>query len=292
MTIKQVLHTGIEKLASSESPELDTEILLAYTLESTKEHLLAHPEQELSDVEEAAFLKAVKKREKGTPISYITGEKEFFGDRFIVTTDVLIPRPETETIIELTLNKTLETFGKDPQINVVDVGAGSGAIAITLAKALHASHVTALDVSEKALDVVYTNLQIHPEAQNINLMQSDLLSRLPAQKLDLVVANLPYLSEEVYRNEPSIQFEPKLALVAKDGGMFFYKQLFTQLASYAHKNTLLSIEIDPHQYDVLKNDLLAHFPEAEIEPILSEDKTCKLGLFAKLNQLDNIEDSG
>lgn len=292
MTIKEALQTGIEKLTSSGSPELDTEILLAHTLESTREHLLAHPEQELSDTEEVAFLKVIKKREKGTPISYITGEKEFFGDTFLVTTDVLIPRPETETIIEFTLSKTLKAFGKDPQINVVDIGTGSGAIAITLAKALHASHVTALDVSEKALDVVYTNLQIHPEAQNINLMQSDILSRFPAQKLDLVVANLPYLSEEVYRNEPSIQFEPKLALVAKDGGMFFYKQLFAQLTSFVHKDTLLSIEIDPHQYDVLKNDLLSHFPKAEIEPILSEDKTCKLGLFAKLNHIDKIEDSG
>lgn len=285
MNIEQSSKYGVEQLqGSSTSPHLDSEILLAHTLNTSREHIFAHPKQELTPEEYAIYSNLINQRCNGTPIAYLVGKKEFFGDKYIVTPDVLIPRPETETILEFTFTKIAKLKKLSNPLHVADIGTGSGAIAITLAKTLNNSLVYASDVSKEALGIAQKNLAIHQEVQNLEIIESNLLDAYPDVKLDLIVANLPYLSEEVYQNEPSIQFEPKEALVAKDNGMFFYKKLFKQLAPFINEKLYLVLEIDPHQYLELRTELLKHFSKSNIEPIYSEDGSCKLGLFAEVIQ--------
>lgn len=284
MNILDNIKNAVSKLEkSSPSPQLDAEILMMHALKVSREHIIAYPEQLLSKKEQEMYSQLISKRETSIPIAYITGTKNFFGEEFIVTKNVLIPRPETETIIEFALQKIYENHLAKKEITIADLGTGSGAIALTLGKILNTAHVTASDISTEALKVVQKNLDTHPEIQNVTTLHSDLLVSYPEKSIDVVMANLPYLSEEVYRTtSKEVHHEPKLALTADNEGMFFYKELFKQLSDHISKKLLLFLEIDPHQYDSLKADLHVHFPKADIYPITSENKECTLGLYAHI----------
>lgn len=189
----------------------DAELLLMHVLNTNKEFLFLHPDMELTQEQENLLLELSTRRKNGEPLAYLTGVKTFFGRNFKVTKDTLIPRPETEELINL----TLELNNQKPLKTILDVGTGSGCIAITLAKELPNAQVFASDISADALNVAKENAQKHNT--QITFFESNLLSNVTG-KFDLIIANLPYVPEDVYQqNFEQLKTEPKLALVDSEG---------------------------------------------------------------------------
>ena len=192
---------------------------MAHILGKERSFLHAHPEYEFSETELAQIRAATERRASGEPLAYILGYKEFYGRIFEVTKDTLIPRPETEDLIT-------EAVALRPK-SVLDVGTGSGCIAITLSKELPSVSISAIDISKEALVVAQENAQKH-HAQ-IAFMQSDLLSNLhKEQKYDLIIANLPYVDKNWTWLGAELSFEPESALFAEDGCLELIKKIILQ----------------------------------------------------------------
>jgi release factor glutamine methyltransferase len=189
----------------------DIELLLMHVLGKSKEFLFLNPDFTLSQEQTVLLTDLVNRRKYGEPLAYLTGSKNFYGRNFKVTKDTLIPRPETEELINLVLklnqNKPLKT--------ILDVGTGSGCIAITLANELPEASIFASDISKEALEIAKENAKTHNA--KITFFESDLLKNIQGH-FDLIIANLPYVPEDVYRqNFEQLKSEPKLALVDNPG---------------------------------------------------------------------------
>lgn len=234
---------------SSHSPELDSMLLLAYTLNTSKEFILSHTTNILSAKELKLFNELISRRARGEPIAYITGHKEFFGLDFIVTPDVLIPRPETEGLVELVLAYLPATYAPPPTL--IDIGTGSGCIAVTLAKERPGTRIIATDVSKKALAIARKNAQIHQTEKQIAFLHSDLLFALPS--FDILIANLPYLTDKQISENPSLTYEPRTALAGGANGFALFKQLVYQIKKMPHPPEAIFLEIDPAQAGDLKS---------------------------------------
>lgn len=198
MTVKDILKTQYLE---------EIELLLMNVLGKSKEFLFLNPDFTLSQEQVNLLTDLVNRRKNGEPLAYITGSKNFYGRNFKVTKDTLIPRPETEELINLVLklNKT------KPIKSILDVGTGSGCIAITLAKELPVASIFASDISKEALEIAKENTKTHNA--KITFFESDLLKNIPDQ-FDLIIANLPYVPEEIYKqNFEQLKNEPRLALV-------------------------------------------------------------------------------
>lgn len=280
MTINQALQFGKKELSHIQTNELDSLVLLSHTLNKSKEYIFTNSKTNLSASEVITFKKHLSQRKKHIPVAYITGKKEFFGRNFEVTKHTLIPRPETEILIEY----FLEYIKKNTKnYSIIDIGTGSGAIAITLAKELPTAHVTALDISDKALETAKKNAQQHT-VKNITVIKSNLLNAIPLDcKPNIIFANLPYLSEAVYEEtQPEIKHEPKIALTAEDNGMSLYKKLFNQIKD-RNISTDLIIEINPEQYNDLTHDATKVFEKIKSHQIRSLDKQHILGIHFEIH---------
>ncbi len=221
---------------SSSTPRLDAEVLLSFVLEEPREHLLAHPEEEVGAKLARRFRKLATKRHQGKPIAHLTGQKEFYGLDFFVNEKVLCPRPETEKLIDLALQ-----YAKNHQVKkVIDIGTGSGCIAISIAKNLPQTEVWASDTSRKALSIAKRNIQ-NLDAKNIKLKKASLLKGLP-KDADLIVANLPYVDKQDSNKLLLVKFEPRKAIFAKEQGLAIYKKLLIQFAQYPNQKTPLLCE--------------------------------------------------
>ncbi len=239
MTIETALNLATDRLhiANSTSARLDAEILLAFTLRVDRTWLHAHNNQELHAEEQTLFEHFITQRTQHYPIAYIVGQREFYGREFTVTPDVLIPRPETEALIEFVLN------GDFFNPTILDVGTGSGAIAITLAAEMPNAIVTASDISPVALEVARKNA-VALDA-NVAFVQSDLLTNIPGQ-YTIIVANLPYV-DRTWPVSPDTIFEPELALFAADHGLALIKRLIVEAKDHLLKNGVLLLELDTRQ---------------------------------------------
>lgn len=239
MTIETALNLATDRLhiANSTSARLDAEILLAFTLRVDRTWLHAHNNQELHAEEQTLFEDLITQRTQHYPIAYIVGQREFYGREFTVTPDVLIPRPETEALIEFVLN------GDFLNPTILDVGTGSGAIAITLAAEMPNAIVTASDISPVALEVARKNA-VALDA-NVAFVQSDLLTNIPGQ-YTIIVANLPYV-DHTWPVSPDTIFEPELALFAADHGLALIKRLIVEAKDHLLKNGVLLLELDTRQ---------------------------------------------
>lgn len=215
-SIKYVLNEAARILAaSSDSAALDAEILLCLTLDKERSHLRAWPDKELQPEHTARFWTLIQERQKGTPIAYITGRREFWSRDFHVTQDVLIPRPDTELLIEL----SLKLIPPDKLIKVIDLGTGSGIIAITLAAERPHANVSATDFSLAALRIAQLNANKH-HTDNIQFYQSNWFANVPDAKFHLIVSNPPYIAEDdVHLKQGDIRFEPQTALCAGEQGL-------------------------------------------------------------------------
>lgn len=212
--------TDYLKKGGSTSPRLDAEVLLAHACGCQRIELYTTFDQEPTEEARVAFRELVRRRNEGTPVAYLVGYKEFYSMQFEVNPDVLIPRPETEHLVVAALDRAKEL---GPQaLRIVDVGTGSGAIAVTVAKHLKTCHITAIDKSPTALAVARRNAEKHQLSEDqITFVESDLLSALPADAtFDLVLSNPPYVSQAEFEQLPITvrNFEPQLALVSGPDG--------------------------------------------------------------------------
>lgn len=224
MRLDGALAQATTRLANEgvESPQLDAELLLAYVLGVNRAAILARPEQQLTPKQLTRYRDLVARRGEREPLAYIVGHREFFGLDFMVDRRVLIPRPETELLVEHSLDIAHRTAAPPAEaqsaapLRIADIGSGSGAIAVTLAVHLPGATVYALDHSADALEVVAENARRHRVAARVHCLQSDLLSALPGP-VDLITANLPYVTTGEWRElAPEIRdHEPRSAL---DGG--------------------------------------------------------------------------
>jgi release factor glutamine methyltransferase len=215
-TIKTQLANATNTLTShSDSPSLDAEVLLGFVLGKPRTYLRAWCDNTLTAQQIAAFNALVQQREQGTPIAYLTGTREFWSRDFTITSDVLIPRPDTELLIEL----SLELIPKNQAVKLIDLGTGSGIIAVTLAAERPNAQVIAVDASLAALNVAKLNAQQH-QLTNIEFYQSDWFTNVPEEQFDLVISNPPYIdSDDEHLQQGDVRFEPKSALISDNKGL-------------------------------------------------------------------------
>ncbi len=227
------------KNAAQTVNRLDAELILAHFLGVERTFLHAHPDAELPIEALQKASHALSRRQKHEPLAYITGTKAFYGRVFHITKDVLIPRPETEVLVRVA--KQLKPA------KIIDVGTGSGCIAVTLAKELPKAQITAVDISENALQIARANAQKHQA--KVEFRQSDLLGAFKnTEKFNLIVANLPYVDQNWDWLSPELQFEPKNALFAKDGGLELIKMIIQQAPKHLEQGGYLLLEADKTQH--------------------------------------------
>ena len=242
---------------------LEAEALLAYALEISRTQVLARPERPLSPEEEAVVSEALRRRLSREPLAYITGHREFFGIDFKVNPSVLIPRPETETLVETAL-KIANEFPGGPELSVVDVGTGSGAIAVCLALRLSSARIFAVDSSSAALNVARTNAETHGVADRITFLEGDLLSHFSGG-VDLITANLPYVrTGELSSLAPEVQQEPTEALDGGQDGLDLVRRMMQQAQHVISGDGVILLEMDHRQAESLRSMGESMFPGAEI----------------------------
>jgi release factor glutamine methyltransferase len=234
LDIRTALRQGTELLSASrtEAPRLTAEVLLCHALDCDRAHLFAHPEQELRQVEWLHYGRYLHERIQGKPTQYITHAQEFYGRKFRVTRDVLIPRPETEHLIEAVLPVGAR--------RIIDVGCGSGAIAITLALET-ATPVISTDISLAALAVAAANAKAL--GARVDLVACDLLAALGNESADLVVSNPPYVSTAADLPREVRHWEPAQALFAGEDGLAIYRRLIPDAARVLAAGGWLALEL-------------------------------------------------
>lgn len=258
MNIRERLLQAEARLQLGPHPERarrDAETLLLHLIGKHRAWLIAHAQDEFGGCTAMGYAALIDRRYAGEPIQYITGECEFYGLPFRVTPAVLIPRPETEHLVEkaIELNR-----GFPARVRILDVGTGSGAIAIALARALPAAHITAIDLSSQALEIAAFNAQRNGVAERIRFLEGDLLSPVVDEHFDLIVSNPPYVP---LTDRPTLavevrEHEPTLALFSGDDGLNVYRRLIPASAHALSSGGSLALEIGCGQSEAIR-DLLA-----------------------------------
>lgn len=228
---------------ASESPALDAEVLLCLVLGKPRVFLRTWPDKWISTSERDSFYNLIKQRQQGMPIAYLTGSKEFWSRDFLVNPDVLIPRPDTELLIEL----SLERLPMDKPSRILDLGTGSGILAVTLAAELPSARIIALDTSLAALKIAQRNADLYA-IESIQFRQSYWFSNiLPDERFDLIVSNPPYIAEDdAHLSLGDLRFEPKNALCAAEQGLGDIRKIIEDAKGYLITGGYLFIE---HGYD-------------------------------------------
>lgn len=247
--------------STSDTPGLDAQVLLAHILGVGRAWVIGHPEAELDDHQEQALENALQRLVAGQPLPYVLGEWEFFGLTLALTPQVLIPRPETELVVE----RALAWLDENPdRRQVVDVGTGSGCIAITLAVNVPDLQVIAIDCSSEVLQVAHNNARRHAVEKRVQLVQSDLMKMLQGS-YDLICANLPYIPTLTLQNLAVYQREPSLALDGGPRGLDLIERLLRQSPSRLARGGLLLLEIEASQGSEVHKLALEAFPGVEVQ---------------------------
>jgi len=244
MQLKQALASAVDRLEAADvgSPRMNAEVLLIFVLGVNRAYLYAHPERELTAEEEIRYDEALAQRSTGMPSQYITGHQEFWGLDFVVSPAVLIPRPETEHLVETVLELAREV----PRPKIMDVGTGSGCVALALAHELKSADVYALDVSTAALEIAHANAARLQLDRRVRFLQSDVLSAVTAiHDFDFVVSNPPYVGfDEADKVQKSVRdFEPRVAVFAGEQGLDVIGPLVRQAHAVLKPGGWLALEI-------------------------------------------------
>jgi release factor glutamine methyltransferase len=253
MTLRQAITAAAAQLAADErlraTAGRDAELLLLHQLGISLAQLLAHPDRELTEEEERFYRQSIRRRAATEPIQYITGQQEFYGIDFRVSPAVLIPRPETEHLVEA----VLQQLSHDEPLQILDVGTGSGILAITLGLHLSHAHITAVDISADAIHVARQNAAAHHVVQRIDFIESDLLAAVPSGLFDAIVSNPPYIptSDRPTLHPEVRDHEPSTALFAGLDGLDIYRRLIPQAFDALKPNGLLALEIGHGQQESL-----------------------------------------
>lgn len=246
MTIKEVLKEAIEILQKEyiDNPISKSKLLLASILKKDKEYLLINENEILIDRVCNEFLLKIKELAKGIPLQYITNSQEFMGMNFFVDENVLIPRPDTEILVE----ETLKIINENKYNTVIDMCTGSGAIAISIAKYSDISKIYAVDISNNALEIAKKNALNNGVSERIEFIKSDMFENIDEIKFDMIVSNPPYIETEVIKTlEKQVQKEPKIALDGGNDGLDFYRRLLISSEKYLNTTGTICMEIGYNQ---------------------------------------------
>jgi release factor glutamine methyltransferase len=250
MNLREALKQAVAELraAGVPSPVLAAELLLMHVVGASRAWVYAHTDDSLDAAAAERYSALIAKRAAGTPTQYLTGIQEFWGMEIEVTPEVLIPRPETEHVVEVTLARLGQERSREP-LRVVDVGTGSGCIALALARELPSASIFATDISPRALAVARRNAAHHGLADRILFVEASLLAPFPPRSLDVVVSNPPYVSRKDAASLPREvrEHEPHLALFAGEEGMEVYPALIAEAAERLVAGGLMVMELG---YDV------------------------------------------
>jgi len=250
MEIKKILPTIVKKLSKQtiiDQPELEAEILLSFILDNNRQFILSNPNYELSDNQTKKLERLLNRRLKGEPIAYIIGHKEFYGLDFSVNKDVLIPRPETELLVDLALGKIEWLLPNFKETNIIDVGTGSGCIPISIAKNITNKDnisISASDISKKALNIARKNAKKHKALIKFN--RSNLLDNIN-DNFHLIIANLPYIHSNQANSIAKLLHHPKLSLDGGKDGLDLIKKLINQSKEKLTEKGTILLEIAPEQ---------------------------------------------
>lgn len=243
MTISEILKYATEVLQSSgiAEPRREANSLLAFALEKDRTFLIAHSEYELSDEEEKRFREFLRRRANREPFQHITGRQEFYGLDFEVSKDVLIPRPETELIVE---NAILILREKEDS-SFCEIGVGSGCISVSILHNVETARAIGLDVSDKALQIAGRNAEKHEVSARLELKNSDVFAVLTEEKFDLIVSNPPYISiEDFLELQTEVKnFEPRNALTDEQNGLSIIEKIISQSPNFLEPKGFLLLEI-------------------------------------------------
>ncbi|MDI6783066.1 MAG: peptide chain release factor N(5)-glutamine methyltransferase [bacterium] len=257
MTIQEILRQAEQRLKSAgiDSARLDSEVLLAYVLGYSRSELLVHSAQQLNSDQMVEFLKLVQARKEHQPVAYLTGIKEFMGLDFLVTPEVLIPRPETEILVETTL-QIISNLAKQ-KLRILDIGTGSGNIAISLAKQLELAEVVALDISEQAIAVAKQNAILHQVNDRIRFIKSALFDNISEteNRFEIIVSNPPYIPEPEFE-QLSLdirEYEPHQALTGGNDGLNIIRKIIQESADYLTQQGYLIMELGDGQAKKVRN---------------------------------------
>ena len=254
MNIEKVLNQGINILKASNipNPHLDSEILLSESINRDKKHIILNSKEILNSEQINNFNNFIERRKNGEPIAYLINKKEFWKDEFYVNKDVLIPRPDTELIVE----QVLKTYSKKSQLQVLDIGTGSGCILLSIIKERHNFYGTGIDISKKSINISKINAKqlnlinrvkfIHSSVDNFNI-----------GKYDLVVSNPPYIEllSLKYLEKDIVSFEPKLALNGGFDGFSKIRKVITKTSTLIKKKGKFILEIGFNQKNKVKKIL-------------------------------------
>jgi release factor glutamine methyltransferase len=264
MTISELL----KKIKNENIDWLDIELIITKVIRKSREFVVAHPEFRLNEKQISTINNMAQKRGRGFPLAYLVASKEFYGSNFRVNKYVLIPRPETENIIDQILEIIIRN--KNKKFLFYDIGTGSGCIIISLAKIFGPKNIyCASDISKQAIEIARKNASSNNVGKSISFKTGHLtdpfFKQMASSKLSMVItANLPYLTKDQFLSSPSIQFEPKKALISPKDGLGHYQALFDQLKPLCNKKFYLLCEIDPSQYSEIKKKAKKNFPLAKI----------------------------
>ena len=254
MNISNTLNEGINILKENKitNPQLDVEILLSKLIKKDKKYLILNSKEVLSSKELNIFKKLIERRMKGEPIAYLINKKEFWKNEFYVSKDVLIPRPDTELLIE----KILEIYSKKSQFQILDIGTGSGCILLSLLKERNRAYGTGIDISKKSINVSKINAKLLNLTNRTRFYHSS-IDNFNYGKYDLIVSNPPYIEllNLKYLEKDVVKFEPKLALNGGLDGFSKIKLVISKANSLIKKNGKLILEIGFNQKDRVKEML-------------------------------------
>ncbi len=248
-TVTELLQKAEQDINCSSSARLDAEILLCDVMRFNRSKIYSHPDQPVADEKLTLFKSLIEQRRQGHPIAHLTGKKEFWSLELAINEDTLIPRPETELLVET----ALKLVPDDTECNILDLGTGSGAIAIAIASERPHCNIIATDINANALAMAKKNAAFHG-LTNIQFLVSDWYKNIPSQTFDLIVSNPPYIKQDdEHLSQDDVRFEPKLALVAGPDGMQAINIILELAKTYLARDARLLVE---HGYD--QKELVQH----------------------------------
>ncbi|MEW9077952.1 peptide chain release factor N(5)-glutamine methyltransferase [Terrisporobacter glycolicus] len=275
MTIKEIIIRYSKELEEiSPTPRLDVEILLQKVLCVDRLYILLNLEKSLSEDEEKLFSKFINERLNNRPIAYIVGNREFMGLDFYVQEGVLIPRPDTEVLVE----EVIELGKSRGAINILDIGTGSGAITVSLAKYLDNAKITSVDISDIALEIGKKNAESNNVNDRITFIKSDLFTNIDNDmRFDIIVSNPPYIKREVIEtlDKQVKDFEPYNALEGGIDGLDFYRSITRQSKKYLNKDGILAYEV-------------GHDQSEEVSKLMESNGYTNIYTIKDLQQIDRV----